>query len=176
MGKDSNKSSWSDYMPDYTKATDALPKPKGIRLAFHQSTSVQISLASTLIFGRNSEGSPVDVDLSIFNAVDLGVSRQHITLTTKSNRIYVKDMGSRNGTRISDMALESGKFYELRDGDSLQLGKLEMNVQFIYEDFDESVIPTELPQKAKSLDETTYNVRPFSNEEFQKGLSHRLDE
>jgi pSer/pThr/pTyr-binding forkhead associated (FHA) protein len=54
------------------------------------------------------------------------ISRNHCTILTRKDRVMVRDLNSRNGTfvngeRISDDA-------QIRDGDQLQVGKLEFQV------------------------------------------------
>ena len=49
-------------------------------------------------------------------------SGEHAVLTYRGRGWYVEDLGSTNGTFVSDQALERGRKHELRDGDSIRFG------------------------------------------------------
>ena len=91
--------------------------------------------ASTqLIVGRGdpmSSARDPDVDLSPYNASEMGVSRQHIELTWRNDLIYVVDMGSTNGTLLNGQRLLTGIARLLRDGDELIIGHLPVRVRFV---------------------------------------------
>lgn len=91
--------------------------------------------ASTqLIVGRSDPASSArdpDVDLSPYNANEMGVSRQHIELTWKNDLIYVVDMNSTNGTLLNGQRLLKWIPRLLRDGDQLVIGHLPVGVRFV---------------------------------------------
>ncbi|MCM2369747.1 FHA domain-containing protein [Aporhodopirellula aestuarii] len=51
------------------------------------------------------------------------VSRQHCVLVRSGSRMYVYDLGSRNGTRINRKLVETKTAVELRHGDKLTIGR-----------------------------------------------------
>jgi len=51
---------------------------------------------------------------------DVTVSRRHAVLVQRSDRWYIEDQGSLNGTFVNRRRVESA---ELEDGDELQIGK-----------------------------------------------------
>jgi hypothetical protein len=72
-----------------------------------------------------------DVDLTRFDADNLGVSRQHIELSWRSGLIYVADMGSTNGTLLNGQRLDAGIERILRDNDVLVIGHMRTIVHFV---------------------------------------------
>src|SRR5262245_47832535 len=55
------------------------------------------------------------------------VSRRHLALTLRDGRVWVEDLGSRNGTRLNGEPLE--ETLPLDDGDRLDLGGLTFRVR-----------------------------------------------
>jgi pSer/pThr/pTyr-binding forkhead associated (FHA) protein len=45
-------------------------------------------------------------------------------------RLFVEDLGSANGTFLNEERITSHLLYALREGDTLQLGKLKLLVEF----------------------------------------------
>lgn len=65
-----------------------------------------------ITIGRSSDN---DIQLN-----DKAASRHHLMLWGEGNRIFAKDLGSRNGTYINDRQIPSGKAIELREGHSIR--------------------------------------------------------
>lgn len=91
-----------------------------------------------LIAGRSgstpesNEGKPLpDIDMSAFNGVDHGVSRQHAAFVYHSDELSVEDLNSTNGTRINGFQIMAGRLYRLRNGDELEFGRLRMTVKVV---------------------------------------------
>ncbi len=80
--------------------------------------------------GRKSEGQTIlpDVDLSPYNAYNLGVSRLHVNIKTINERILVIDLGSANGTRVNGQKLTPHVEYPLCHGDILALGRFKFQI------------------------------------------------
>lgn len=74
-----------------------------------------------LVLGRDST---VDVVLN-----DKNISRRHISVCEKGGRVYVKDLGSTNGTFVNEIRLCRDKYWPFAGGDTLRLGSREYNVQ-----------------------------------------------
>ncbi len=89
------------------------------------------------VIGR-SEGSTMkpDIDLSVHNAGEMGVSRLHVALqyNAKNNLLSVSDMKSANGTFINGQKLYPQEVRVLRDGDELRLGRLVLRAYFQHQD------------------------------------------
>jgi hypothetical protein len=98
-----------------------------------EDQQVVVPVAEVLTVGRVSEvldDSRPDVDLSPFNAGDMGVSRKHIKIKRKNILVYVADLGSTNGTLLNGRKLIPNAERLLRNGDELQLGRLKIKVKF----------------------------------------------
>jgi DNA-binding CsgD family transcriptional regulator len=55
------------------------------------------------------------------------VSRSHAQVWADANRLWVRDVGSRSGTRINGVRLEPQQKYQLRLGDRMWLGGVELD-------------------------------------------------
>jgi diguanylate cyclase (GGDEF)-like protein len=74
-----------------------------------------ISKKKTLLIGRDSSS-----DIKIH---DSSVSRKHAMILTDENRYFVQDLGSKNGTWVSGIALERGKRVEVQEGIPIAIGR-----------------------------------------------------
>lgn len=83
-----------------------------------------------LVMGRAVDDVVPDVDLTPYNAQDLGVSRRHAKLSRDSETIMVQDLGSINGTFLNGQKLLPYQPRVLRDDDDLVLGRLALAVSF----------------------------------------------
>ena len=65
-----------------------------------------------------------DLDLTPYGALDSGVGRRHLRLFIQGGQIMAEDEDSTNGTLINGHKLPPRQPQALRDGDTVQLGKL----------------------------------------------------
>jgi pSer/pThr/pTyr-binding forkhead associated (FHA) protein len=88
--------------------------------------------AGELVIGRFYDESPVqpDIDLSPYNAENLGVSRLHAAIRRTDNTVSIVDLDSVNHTFINGQRLHPHEVRVLRDGDDIRLGKLTIKVTF----------------------------------------------
>ncbi|MDZ4766744.1 MAG: FHA domain-containing protein [Chloroflexota bacterium] len=99
----------------------------GAEFVFDASGMTQI------IIGRldHDTGEKPDVDLTAHGAVDLGVSRKHVTILRKEEgSLTIIDRAAQNGTFLNGNRLVANQARILRDGDELRLGKLVLLVRF----------------------------------------------
>jgi pSer/pThr/pTyr-binding forkhead associated (FHA) protein len=68
------------------------------------------------------EGYVPAIDLGPYGAHDAGVSRRHAVLFSAEGGLYIRDLGSTNGTRINGFDLEPNQAYKLHEGDRLEFG------------------------------------------------------
>lgn len=181
MVKQLDKSTSAAFATGEQHSPDALPKqqkPIGLIINIDDGRArLQVNLCSSMVFGRSDEGTSVDIDLTSFGGREKGVSRVHMTLMQQGNRLFIKDMGSKNGTRINHDALRSNIAYELMDGDVLTLGKLRCAVYFAYEPIQETPLPPRTSNRDTTndvraditiADDATYDVRPFAEKVLQQ--------
>ena len=76
------------------------------------------------------EGQAVipDIDLGPFNAYDQGVSRIHAELQLTPEGLFIIDLDSANGTHVNGQRLEAIKATQVRHGDLIQLGGLDLQL------------------------------------------------
>jgi pSer/pThr/pTyr-binding forkhead associated (FHA) protein len=96
------------------------------------STGEILSLLGRINYtlGRSIKGQAVipDIDLSPFEAFNLGVSRLHAEMRLKSDGVYVLDLNSANGTLINGKRLDVLEPKPIRHGDIIQLGRLRLQL------------------------------------------------
>lgn len=71
-----------------------------------------------------------DIDMTPYAGQQLGVSRQHAVLELKGTGVYLTDLRSSNGTFLNDTRLAPHEPHQVRDGDTIRLGQLEMRLYF----------------------------------------------
>lgn len=71
-----------------------------------------------------------DVDLMPYGGYRAGISRRHAELTLSGTRIFLRDMGSSNGTYLNNIRLGSEEGHQLRDNDQVRLGSMVLLVGF----------------------------------------------
>lgn len=94
---------------------------------------IRAPLAQTQILGRTDEDRKIfpTIDLAPYQAQEKGVSRLHAKLTARDNRIIVEDIGSSNGTYLNGHRLVRGIPSRVRNGDTLRLGNLALQLHFV---------------------------------------------
>lgn len=86
-----------------------------------------------MVMGRRTEDEEVlQIDLNRYGAGQLGVSRRHAQIDVQSGELFIRDLGSTNGTRLNGALLSPEQPVRLRDGDELELGQFRTVVRFIY--------------------------------------------
>lgn len=90
-------------------------------------------MAEEFTIGRGDAelGHFPQIDLTPYAAHELGVSRRHVRIYTRDNRVLIEDLRSANGTFINNEMLIANKPYRLRDKDKLRLGELELQVHYV---------------------------------------------
>jgi pSer/pThr/pTyr-binding forkhead associated (FHA) protein len=82
-----------------------------------------------LLLGRGITTDKVNLlDLSTYSGHRFGVSRQHAVLHVQQNTLMIRDLDSSNGTYLNSYRLAAGVDTPLKEGDTLELGKLPLRV------------------------------------------------
>lgn len=71
-------------------------------------------VGSSIYIGRSEEN---DIQIS-----DLSVSRRHLQIIEKDNRLFVKDLNSRNGTYINGSQITPDEYYEINENYPIVIG------------------------------------------------------
>jgi len=95
-----------------------------------------LKAGQSYIIGRADNTSRPDIDVSLFEAIEKGVSRRHAELKAINDRLYLADLGSRNSTYLNDEHLEVEKYYLVSSGDIIRLGTLMLAVEFVQKHMD----------------------------------------
>ena len=94
---------------------------------------IQKPASHSLIVGRRNSSRPVDVDLFDYDAIELGISRQHVKIEPRGQGFVVKDLHTINGTTLNKQRMNPGHYYSLHDGDELKMGRMHVIVRFVWE-------------------------------------------
>lgn len=104
----------------------------------HAEMPMTVSLRQPVSFGRSSGGgsNKAHIDLSRFDAADLGVSRIHMTLSQEDGVFRVEDAGSANGTFLNGNPLKPNEPTPFNSGAEIRAGQLRMYAYFLAESED----------------------------------------
>ncbi len=106
-----------------------------IELRFRdRAPTLLLPIVDRLVIGRFHEEPDVpqpDVDLGPFDALDRGVSRNHVAVAREKDTISIADLGSSNGTFLNGQRLMPHEPRILRDGDEVRMGRLVIRVAFV---------------------------------------------
>jgi hypothetical protein len=91
---------------------------------------VLLTETQSVVIGRAdlNTGFQPDVDLTPYGARGRGISRAHARLHIHQKHLYITDLGSDNGTFIGGKKLSADVPYQLRSGDYVVLGCLNVRV------------------------------------------------
>lgn len=115
-----------------------MPRPWRISLHILQKENRLIfNMSNPMVVGRRvpEMNSFPDIDLGPYNAEELGVSRQHLTLKLDGERIIAMDNGSANGTLLNGERMKPREDYPIRHGDEISLGLMKVKVELLMNPF-----------------------------------------
>jgi len=104
----------------------------------HVPVKMIFDLGKPLVVGRflATNGAPHGIDLTPFNAMERGVSRQHLLFQREGEQVVVIDNNSTNGTTLNGELLTPHQPYPVSHGDRLLLGNLEMQIDMLINPLD----------------------------------------
>ncbi len=110
------------------------PIPEDGMVIISQESGQEIAVVKDprFILGRAAAGiqEPV-VDLSAFGAYGLGVSRLHALIQKNDTGYEISDLDSTNGSWLNENEILPNRFYALKNGDTLRMGKMLVSLLFI---------------------------------------------
>lgn len=128
------------YEPQQPDVPNRLPQvlpggpPRRLRFTVNDgSFAFEVEAHHSIVVGRNSSIGAVDVDLSPYNADELGISRRHVQFDLVGDRLMVKDLHSVNGSCLNGKPLTPNHYYPVAHGDELKIGRLKMRIYLIYD-------------------------------------------
>jgi hypothetical protein len=109
-------------------SSELKPPSQGLAFFLYGKTEPFSVLNEDLIYlGRlEKETTEVFVDLTLADGFNLGVSRRHAMIQRQENRVEIMDLHSSNGTFLNGNRILPEKFYELKSGTVIQLGRLKL--------------------------------------------------
>jgi pSer/pThr/pTyr-binding forkhead associated (FHA) protein len=108
-------------------------RPATLRFIMQESgRQVQLPVVSEIYLGRldAAHGIFPDLDLTPDGGLEGGISRRHAKIHHKAQRFFIEDVGSANGTFLNGQRLTPYLPHPLQNGDKLQLGRLQLSVEF----------------------------------------------
>lgn len=88
-------------------------------------------IVADVLVGRKADNVSVDLDLSLYDKGELGVSRLHAVIRPSVENLYLSDLGSTNGTWINGQRLTAGSQVALADGMNLTFGKCPFRLSIV---------------------------------------------
>lgn len=100
-------------------------------------THIIFDLNDSVLLGRSYPAADLTrgIDLTPFNAYELGVSRHHAIMKLVDNNVVIYDNKSNNGTLLNGKLLRPDIDYVIKDKDFISLGKMELCVQLLFNPF-----------------------------------------
>lgn len=84
------------------------------------------------VLGRaGKDGEDPDIDLTRYNAAKYGTSRRHAMLRPTSDKLFLIDLGSTNGTYINKVPLGANMARAVHHNDTISLGHLHLTIKII---------------------------------------------
>lgn len=95
-----------------------------------QHLPISLDRRADLVLGRNEGNVRADVDLTLYEAQEKGVSRHHARLNGVGQPPTLMDLDSYNGTFVNGERLTPGRSYALKSGDEIRLGRLMLRLYY----------------------------------------------
>jgi len=119
LGVESTLSVTPPHLPQFQS-------PNAVILVFaDNSKALQFELTDTAMVGRRFGDQMPDVDLALYGGFPAGVSRNHARFFRQTDRIFLEDLGSANGTFHEERRLQPGEMVEIRNGQGIRFAQLQ---------------------------------------------------
>lgn len=92
---------------------------------------LEMDANEAILVGRVPTADAIWMNLSTYDAEQLGISRQHALIRPEDDGYMLRDLGSTNGTFLNGLALEAHRSYPLQHQDELRFGQLSMQIFFL---------------------------------------------
>ena len=96
-----------------------------------QYVRIEIRNQLTIGYADFETGLFSELDLSSLRVQEMGVSRRHAAFQIGEGQLYIRDLGSLNGTTVNGVLLDPKKLYKVQKGDVIELGQLRIAVQSV---------------------------------------------
>ncbi len=96
----------------------------------HSRRRLKLETAASIAVGRETDEFKPELDLSLDEGVEYGVSRSHATIQATSTGFVIIDLDSTNGTILNGYRLPPNQPYPLTNGDEVRFGDLLVHLFF----------------------------------------------
>jgi len=118
-----------------SKITDDVPPWRISLTMLKYDVQMVFDITGPVLLGRDFKEVPDTqfIDLSLYDALELGISRHHATISlSENNNVTITDQNSMNGIILNNSKLIANKPYILHNGDHIMLGKMKLIFSMIY--------------------------------------------
>ncbi|MBN2469667.1 MAG: FHA domain-containing protein [Anaerolineae bacterium] len=126
-GPERNEPRWGDARID--------ERTQLLAYVIHHDRSLRLDIhaTGTVVVGRQQLDScpEAKLDLSEFDALEAGISREHARFELKDYSLYITDLDSTNGTYLNGLRILPRQPRVVRDGDEVRLGRLKLQILFV---------------------------------------------
>jgi hypothetical protein len=132
------KSSHEDFKEKIEKVNREAPA-EGIAIYLLGLTHpIEVRLENEFVIGRVTEPTEEKVvDLTLYNAFALGVSRRHLMVRRAGDGYDVIDLNSTNGTWVNEQSLVPQQPLTVKSGSQIRLGNMRIFISFRQQTFKE---------------------------------------
>ncbi|MBZ0278672.1 MAG: FHA domain-containing protein [Anaerolineae bacterium] len=105
-------------------------------VAGNSDAPITLTVNAPISFGRSTGTNQLNektqhVNLSRYDAVNMGVSRIHMFMHFRDNKFYVEDADSINGTYVNGDPINPRTLVPVENADEIRLGQLRMYIYFL---------------------------------------------
>ena len=124
-------------VPEKTTERDRAHAPQPpwrITLTSAQDSSklLALELHGDVTLGSSDQpDAELDINLKDMEDKQHSISQRHMKLRPSKDKVFVLDLGSRNGTYANGTPIPASSAYALQDGDLLTLGRLHLRVKIV---------------------------------------------
>ena len=109
-----------------------IPDDGIILMSQESGQEIATILEKKFILGRTAGGiKETIIDLSAFGAHGLGVSRLHVLVQKTETGYEISDMESTNGTWLNEQEILANRFYPVKSGDTILMGKMLISILYL---------------------------------------------
>lgn len=126
-----SQTKWPEEFAKSLSKETSVPNGKVAIYAIGRPKPFYLQIKKELVLGRKAEEtSETFLDLSDLDGLNMGVSRRHLTIHKTNAGYEALDLSSTNGSWLNNERLIPGKFYPLKSGSLLNLGRLRLLVVY----------------------------------------------
>ena len=125
------KSFHEDFKEKIEKVSKEAPAEGVAIYILDQTQPIEIRLENEFVLGRLTEESDEKVvDLTAYDAFNLGVSRRHLMIRRSGKGYNAIDLNTTNGTWVDEQILLPQQPFPLKSGSQIRLGKMRIFIVF----------------------------------------------